>query len=930
MMTPRLVPRVGVRREAVPSLTASAPAASASTAFALTFTASSLTAAALTAAALAALAVAVSPLACGGARASAQVVPPPPVGADSATVVPAETYSAGGFYRWLAGSGYRDLWTTPIVVPVADLSRLGGGLTAQRLGGGTTTRTLHLDGADGRRYVLRSVDKVPVDLIGEFEGTVVEDLLQDQVSSFHPSSAVIVARLLESVDVLHVRPRLVVIPDDPRLMDFRPDFAGMLALFEERPDDPPVGSPGFAGSLEIVQADRLFEIMEEEPGQRVAVDELLRSRLVDLIVGDRDRSTNNHLWARFDAAGAGSLWRPIPRDRDQAFVRFDGLLKGLARLYDRRLVQFEADYPNVSGLTRNAWDIDRSFLVSVTRAEWDAVVRDVRARLTDSVIDEAVRMMPRAHHALVGDRLAAALRQRRDRLEEASDELYRIVFEYADIHLTDSAEVVTVRRLASGAVDVVARTSGPEVASAGGSGDVAAGAPAGAGRDGSSSGPVTFQRTFTSEETSEVRVYLHGGTDRAVVLGDGPSAIKLRVIGGGGRDELVDSSTTSGATNLFYDGGGGTLVSAGPGTRFHVRDVARPFSWHEDSRTLDWGTLTMPEARFGYDEDRGLVLIAGIKVREYGFLKDPYATRLQLRAGWAFGGREPIVEYRHFFQDSFHGSDVFIQARWSGLEIMNFFGLGNDASVAGSREFHKVRHESLRASVELSVGDGETRLLSFGPVLELSRTDTATAESFVGTTRPYGSGGFATLGLRTEFLLDARDAPGAATSGYLFEGGARVVPEALDVDRGAYGEVHGTAAAYLSPDGGNPTLALRAGGMKLWGTYPFAHAAFIGGSGSVRGLREQRLAGDASLYGSAELRVKLARLMVLLPTDVGVSVLGDVGRVYVSGETSDTWHGAYGGGIWIAPLRRESTIRVAVAHSATDGTLIHAGVGFAY
>jgi hypothetical protein len=265
----------------------------------------------------------------------------------------------GPLYRAFWGSGYRDLWTTPIRVQVADLDALGGGLTAVRLGGGMTTRTLHLDGADGRRYVFRSVDKEPADLLEDFIGTPVEALLRDQVSSFHPSGALVVASLLETVGVLHVTPRLLVVPDDPRLGEFREEFAGMLVLFEERPDDTPPGVTGFAGASEISQTDRLFELFEEEPRTRVAAEELLRGRLVDLLVGDRDRSENNHLWARFDDGRGGFLWRPVPRDRDQAFVRFDGYLKGLARRYEPRLVTFgEAFY--VDGVTRNAWATRRS------------------------------------------------------------------------------------------------------------------------------------------------------------------------------------------------------------------------------------------------------------------------------------------------------------------------------------------------------------------------------------------------------------------------------------------------------------------------------------------------------------------------------------------------------------------------------------------
>ena len=43
-------------------------------------------------------------------------------------------------------------------------------------------------------------------------------------------------------------------------------------------------------------------------------------------------------------------------------------------------------------------------------------------------------------------------------------------------------------------------------------------------------------------ETSEVRVYLHGGGDSAIVRGSGERGIKLRLIGGKGDNQLVDSS----------------------------------------------------------------------------------------------------------------------------------------------------------------------------------------------------------------------------------------------------------------------------------------------------------------------------------------------------------------------------------------------------
>ncbi len=77
------------------------------------------------------------------------------------TVVPGERYRAGWFKRFWLGSDYRNLWTTPVQADVLDLNAVGGGLTPLRTGGSGQSRSLHFRGNDGRRYVVRSVDKDP-------------------------------------------------------------------------------------------------------------------------------------------------------------------------------------------------------------------------------------------------------------------------------------------------------------------------------------------------------------------------------------------------------------------------------------------------------------------------------------------------------------------------------------------------------------------------------------------------------------------------------------------------------------------------------------------------------------------------------------------------------------------------------------------------
>jgi hemolysin activation/secretion protein len=159
--------------------------------------------------------------------------------------------------------------------------------------------------------------------------------------------------------------------------------------------------------------------------------------------------------------------------------------------------------------------------------------------------------------------------------------------------------------------------------------------------------------------------------------------------------------------------------------------------------------------------------------------------------------------------------------------------------------------------------------------------------------------------------------------------GGSVYPGAWDV-ASTFGELHGEAATYLTPKTRfGPTLAIRAGAKKVWGDFPFFEAAFVGGASTVRGLREQRYAGDAALYGNAELRARLGRFFVVLPGEFGVFGIGDVGRVYLDGESSDTWHTGVGGGLWFAFLERANTVTVSVVRG-DDRTAFYLKAGFAY
>ena len=147
-------------------------------------------------------------------------------------------YAASDFKKLLFGSHYRNAWTTEIKVPVIDLQNTYGGLIPIQKGGGMQTKSLRLSAGTGHQYVFRSIQKDPSSILPEeFRQTFADDILQDQISSAHPYGAFVIPDLAEASKIFYSIPQLRVVPDDNALKQYRSDFANLLVLFEQRPDD---------------------------------------------------------------------------------------------------------------------------------------------------------------------------------------------------------------------------------------------------------------------------------------------------------------------------------------------------------------------------------------------------------------------------------------------------------------------------------------------------------------------------------------------------------------------------------------------------------------------------------------------------------------------------------------------------------------------
>ena len=118
---------------------------------------------------------------------------------ETLAIEPGPQYEAGWLQRWLFGSHYRDLWTTPLEAPVLDLDSFAGGLEVSKRGGGEQTKSLRFMGADGKEYQFRSIDKDPVAALPPaLRTTAAAGIVRDQTSAGHPVGALLVPPLLEA------------------------------------------------------------------------------------------------------------------------------------------------------------------------------------------------------------------------------------------------------------------------------------------------------------------------------------------------------------------------------------------------------------------------------------------------------------------------------------------------------------------------------------------------------------------------------------------------------------------------------------------------------------------------------------------------------------------------------------------------------------
>lgn len=822
---------------------------------------------------------------------------------DSATATGGNFNTSGSRAFWM-GANYRKEWNTPITVPVLYISKEHGGLTPVKRGGGKQTKSLRLEDANGREYVIRSVTKYITSktLPAGLESEAAADLVSDGVSASYPFAALTMSALSEAAGVPHGNPRLVFVADDPKLGEFQKDFANLFAIFEERyPDSVKKG----------YDTDEIVEKLEKDNDNDVDQLALLRVRILDMFVMDLDRHEGQWNWGAWDN-GKGKTFYPIAKDRDQAFYINRGLLPWFVsrRALVPQLEGFKPEANNIPRFNFAARNLDRFFLNQLSEEDWKREAESFVTKMTDAVIENALAQQPKEMRDFSSAFIIKTLKERRNFIVTDVMEYYYFLADIVNITGSDKKELFDITNNADGSILVQVYKIDKE----------------------GNQSTKMYERKLSGEHTKEIRLYGFDGDDKFVSHGDNDK-IKIRLIGGGGQD-VFENTEKTGRNIIVYDRADGNNTVTGAFKNKMANDTIVN-SFERIYFKYNWQSIF---ATIGYNPDDGFMFGPTFKYIRHGFRKVPYKSFHQFKGLYAFSTNAVRLTYNNEFIGVFgRKTDILTEIDYKGPNnTSNFFGYGMDTVLyklrPGKFKYFRIRYDlgditlSLRHrfSSKVSLSFGPTyQFFSFDPNDELNKKRNVFVSPPPGITSSKEKRE-SFIGAKLDLIVDTRNHPALPSKGIFWNTTFRY----LSGNKKAYvknvSQLNSEFSFYVSLVKNWLTWANRTGvGVTFSDSakLDFYHAQYLGSSEDLRGYRKQRFAGSSKFFNQTELRLKLANLKTyLFPASFGMFAFVDVGRVWAPApnDVVSKIGVGYGGGFWFAPLNR-LVINLSYAVSSEDG-----------
>ena len=854
---------------------------------------------------------------------------PIPTFEDTSKFLPVTTdeqkLNKSGFYKFLWGERYRRYFGVPVTADIAILDTLYSGLKVTQKGGGHQSFSARLADSNNREYAMRGLEKDALKFLRfkvpgiaysaeDFKDTFTETVVYDFFSTTHPYMQVVINPLAKAAGINHANTQLYYLPKQPGFRLLGDDYGDQLYFIEERPNDAQKVYEGYnranpeeAG--EIVNFESTTDVLEKlNRDEKYTIDQraYIRARIFDMLIGDWDRHEDQWRWAEYEINDDDVRFIPIPRDRDAAFSKFDGVAIPLIKMVvpDVRFWQsYGPDIKDVKWFNGEGNNLDRALLNKFDASVWVEEAQKIQAKITDADIEQAFKRLPKEVQDEASEKIKNNLKARLKNIDKIAKRYGDRMQQTVVIHGTNKDDKIEITRLPEGKTKVVLKRLLNDEPN-----------------------PIFFDRTFDKEETDEIWIYGLNDDDKFEVKGDGDHEIMIRLIGGYG-DDVFDVSNKKHLKVYDWKYEKAEFTDKTPAKQFTPLYETNTFFWRNFNEN---NNVLLPN--LGFRTDDGLFLGAKDTYTNKGFNGEDFRYKHFLSANYYFNFKAVELEYEGTFANIIPNWNLEMLAYYTSDRFSNnFFGYGNDTFYDPDlvdKDFNRARMQQIKFRTGIAY-----RTIKFHALYENFRVDLTPDRFF--TVANVGDavidnqtyvGGEASVLFKN---ADARDFP---TRGLYFQtivGYKQNLDSDYSENRFAYAALKLGFDRKLIPSG-DLVLGSKA---ELRGNFSndflFYHAPSIGGNNGLRGYRNERFTGKTSFYHSSDLKLRLKQyITAVTPVTVGIYGGFDYGRVWVPDDTSNTWHTSAGGGIWVGSLNAFA-LNAGYFVSPEDA-IIQIGLGFGF
>ncbi|WP_142783828.1 metallophosphatase [Changchengzhania lutea] len=820
-----------------------------------------------------------------------------------------EEVNKSGFYKWFWGEHYRAVYGKKIQAPVLFLENLPHNVRAITEGGGNQSRSLRLIDDNENEFTIRELRKSGVRFIQSkikdhyvidyMDNTIAEDIVQDYYTTAQPYAQFAINELLDALDISHANPKIVYVPKQERLGRFNENYGDKLYMFEEH-----VGSENkdfniFGNADDIIGTKDVLHELQNDKDAKIDEESYLRARLFDMLIGDWDRHEDQWRWALHEQNDGTKLYKPIPRDRDQAFPKYDGVFPAILKTVSplaRNMQTYAPDMHNVKTFNNAVYYLDKNLINRAGWEDWKKQAETIKNELTDDVIDNAFANLLEDTKGESMDNIKSILKQRRENMVSIARDYYDYFKEHEIIVATNKDNNVEILRQPNGKTNITI----------------------------SQKDKTIFKNTYSKEETKEIWIYGLDGDDTITVSGEGSNYIKIKIFGGEEND-IYNIKNNRDVKVYDYKSKKNTFNTSVSKMLSDSYDINN----YDPQKRKYSNNVLLPT--IGFDPDAGLNIGLTNTFTTYALLRNPFTTQHTINASYYSATQGFEFSYNGEFAHVFHNWNLGLEARITSANYaINFFGIGNETMYDADevdKDFNRTKisqwhfepsliyktsgNVSAHIAARIESHKVEDSEDDFADVFFDSNNDVFENQIYAG----------AEVGLNFSNKEGLLAYPRRGMDLGLVAGYKQTIDSDFD-NKFTYLK---PTASFIYPihKSGLATLATKAqANFILGGSYEFYHAATVGGNTSLRGFRNDRFLGKTSFFQTTDLRVCFLQVRTgFIPLRLGVTGGFDVGRVWNENENSKKWHNSYGGSIFINGFQA-FTANIGYYQSVEDSRII--------